>query len=59
MIEQLPGEDGWRGQGGEAVRPTWHDAARDAIRHRLRSPARRRPQRWLEKARLLLKKGRT
>ncbi len=57
MIEQLQG-DRWRSQGVDAVRPTWHDAARDAIRHRLTSPA-RRPQRWLANARLLLKKGRT
>ncbi len=57
MIEQLH-DDQWRGHGSEALRPTWHDAARDAIRHRLASPP-ERPQRWFGKTRFLLKKGRT
>lgn len=57
MIEQLH-DDQWRGHGSEALRPTWHDAARDAIRQRLASPQ-KRPQRWFGKTRFLLKKGRT
>jgi hypothetical protein len=57
MIEQMHG-DKWRGHGSDAVRSTWHDAARDAIRNRLASPPDRR-QRWFGNTRFLLKKGRT
>lgn len=57
MIEQLH-DATWRSHGSETLRPTWHDAARDAIRHRLASPAKSR-QRWFANTRFLLKKGRT